>query len=153
MEYLLGYGSGRTGRDLFRLHNRRNNHRGFRGNKTKENGDNVATKVATTPNDLVYKMATDETFLNPLSAFRRRVSYINAFDTDFMVPTATAGMLSPHSNTEQHLLSTEYDHWKPETIGFDVFAFETKPCDMPSSGRIIQSSTKTCTRTTRKDVL
>ena len=151
MEYLLGYGSGRTGRDLFRLHNRRTNHRGFIGNNTKkkENGDNATATVAIAPNDLVYRMATDETFLNPLSAFRQRVSYINAFDTDFMVPTATAGMLSSYSNTEQHLLSSEYDHWNPETIGFDVYAFETKPCNMPSSRRgIIQS---TGTRSRRND--
>lgn len=108
LEYMLGYGFGRTGQDLFRLH------RGKRGEA---------------PSDLVYKMATEDIFLGPLSAFLRRVSYINAFAADLLVPTATAGMLSRHSNSPQYL-SSDYDHWNTKT-GFDVYAFQTKPCESP----------------------
>ena len=123
MEYLLGYGFGRTGQDLFRL-NRHN----------KENLDDNATTTTEQPTDIVYKMATEDRFLNPLLAFRRRISYINAFAADFQVPTKTAGMLSLYSNSPHHLMSSKYNHWNSETIGFDVFAFETKRRNRPDRG-------------------
>ena len=48
--------------------------------------------------DLIYEMSTDyETFLRPLSLFRKRIAYVNAFRTDFQVPTSTAAFLSKNS--------------------------------------------------------
>ena len=37
---------------------------------------------------------TTKSFLEPLSQFRRRIAVVNAFGTDFLVPTATAGFLA-----------------------------------------------------------
>jgi len=48
--------------------------------------------------DLIYEMSTDyRVFLRPLEKFRKRVAYVNAFRTDFQVPTATAAFLSRNS--------------------------------------------------------
>jgi len=41
-------------------------------------------------NRLLYAMATDDEYLRPLSIFRRRVAYANAFGTDLVVPVGTA---------------------------------------------------------------
>eukprot|EP00578_Thalassiosira_sp_NH16_P031198 CAMPEP_0181080396 /NCGR_PEP_ID=MMETSP1071-20121207/2544_1 /TAXON_ID=35127 /ORGANISM="Thalassiosira sp., Strain NH16" /LENGTH=433 /DNA_ID=CAMNT_0023161869 /DNA_START=82 /DNA_END=1379 /DNA_ORIENTATION=+ len=127
LEYLMGYGFGRSGQDLFRLH---------RGKKKRNDA---------VPDDIVYEMATADEFLAPLSAFHRRVSYVNAFGTDLMVPLATSGILSPYSNSCQYL-SPDYDHWNKEEIGFDVCAFQTKQYENINKG--LQSSG---TRSSRKD--
>lgn len=59
---------GETGRDLFRL------------------------------NALLHTMAVEEEFLQPLSHFRKRICYANAYGTDFPVPASTAAFLSSSSN-------------------------------------------------------
>lgn len=63
---------GETGRDLFRL------------------------------NQLLRTMATDPIFLRPLSLFRKRVAYANAYGTDFPVPVSTAAFLSDGSTYPHH---------------------------------------------------
>ena len=67
-ETAVGNFLGETGRDLFRM------------------------------NDLLYSMGTDTYFLHPLSQFRRRVAYANAYHTDFPVPAATAAFLHEESS-------------------------------------------------------
>ena len=49
-------------------------------------------------NDLVHKMATCPTFLEPLANFRKRIAYANAYGTDFPVPAGTAAFLSANSS-------------------------------------------------------
>jgi hypothetical protein len=44
-------------------------------------------------------MATSPYFLEPLSLFRRRILYANAFSTDFVVPTGTAAFIHPRSSS------------------------------------------------------
>lgn len=67
-ETVVGNFLGETGRDLFRM------------------------------NDLLYSMGTVPYFLQPLSQFRRRVAYANAYHTDFPVPAATAAFLHEESS-------------------------------------------------------
>jgi len=67
-ETVVGNILGETGRDLFRM------------------------------NDLLYSMSTSPYFLQPLSQFRRRVAYANAYHTDFPVPAATAAFLHEESS-------------------------------------------------------
>ena len=57
-------------------------------------------------NNLIFEIGTNyETFLKPLSQFKKRVTYVNAFQTDFQVPTSTAAFLSDDS-THPHFLRT-----------------------------------------------
>ena len=53
--------------------------------------------------DLVYRMATEAKYLRPLSQFRKRIAYANAFRTDFQVPTCTAAFLSEESEVPHYL--------------------------------------------------
>jgi len=88
---------GKTGEDLFRL------------------------------NNIVYEMATCSIFLEPLSLFRKRIAYANAYHTDFPVPSETAAFLNRKSHSlhrfEENKLrnqnivavvSTENTHKSPE---------------------------------------
>jgi hypothetical protein len=52
----------------------------------------------TDKSDLIYEMCTNcELYLKPLTMFRKRIAYVNAFRTDFQVPTSTAGFLNKNS--------------------------------------------------------
>jgi len=73
-EKLIGNGLAATGRDLFCL--------------TEEENEE----------SLIYQMATHVKYLHPLSKFRKRIAYANAFGTDFQVPTETASFLCRNSN-------------------------------------------------------
>ena len=46
---------------------------------------------------------TTQSFLEPLAKFRRRIAVANAFGTDFLVPTATAGFLARTKSIHQTL--------------------------------------------------
>ena len=59
-------------------------------------------------NSILYDMATSEQFVNPLSLFRKRVCYANAYGTDFPVPASTAAFLSECS-TYPHRVSDDDD--------------------------------------------
>lgn len=59
-------------------------------------------------NSILYDMATSEQFVNPLSLFRKRVCYANAYGTDFPVPASTAAFLSEYS-TYPHQVSDDDD--------------------------------------------
>ena len=60
---------GETGRDLFRV------------------------------NDLMKTMATSPKYTRPLSIFRKRIAYANAYGTDFVVPGSTAAFLDGSSDS------------------------------------------------------
>ena len=69
--------------------------------------------------DLIYQMCTDyELYLKPLSLFRKRIAYVNAFRTDFQVPTGTAAFLSRHSTYPHSIqcVDEESDHPYPPFI-------------------------------------
>jgi hypothetical protein len=67
--------------------------------------------------DIIYTMSTDPQFLEPLSKFRKRIAFANAFSTDFAVHTATAAFLVDQDDendsggfpTENHCLMEEKD--------------------------------------------
>jgi hypothetical protein len=62
--------------------------------------------------NVVEQLGTDPKYLTPLQRFHRRIAYANSFGTDFQVPTATAGFLSPTSaspHTIKSSSSTQYD--------------------------------------------
>ena len=54
-------------------------------------------------------MAVDESFLRPLMAFKKRIAYINAFGSDFQVPTSTAAFLDEESSFPHHIIEPTND--------------------------------------------
>merc|ERR1712232_246612 len=65
-------------------------------------------------NNVVKNMATTPYFLSPLSKFRRRVAYANAFHTDFPVPTQTAAFLNRKNNYSHHFVSGIFEKYDDE---------------------------------------
>jgi hypothetical protein len=65
-------------------------------------------------NDLLHTMATCPTYLDPLSNFRKRIAYANAFNTDFPVPTATAAFLSENSTYPHYFEDESLSIMEPE---------------------------------------
>lgn len=57
-------------------------------------------------NSLLWEMATQECFLEPLASFRKRIAYANAYGSDFPVPAATAAFLSESSLYPHHVVET-----------------------------------------------
>lgn len=51
---------------------------------------------------LIKKMCTEEMYLKPLSLFRKRVAYANAYQTDFVVSTESAAFLHLNSSYPHH---------------------------------------------------
>jgi hypothetical protein len=75
--------------------------------------------------DLMYALATDYSrFLEPLLRFRSRIAYINAFRTDFQVPTETAGFFHRFSSYPHKIV-----YWS----GGDGAAKGAKEVDIQSS--------------------
>lgn len=77
-------------------------------------------------NDLLYTMATDSAFLDPLASFRKRIAYANCYGTDFPVPMETAAFLSEKSTYPHQVLddcNIENKH------GFVIAALST-PADL-----------------------
>ena len=59
--------------------------------------------------DLIYQMCTNyESYLKPLTMFRKRIAYINAFRTDFQVPTGTAAFLNRNSTYPHSIRTNDY---------------------------------------------
>ena len=93
-ERIIGTTLAQTGRDLFRLDD-------------SSHSDVDGTAGGSMHRDLIYQMNTNyESFLLPLSRFRKRIAYANAFRTDFQVPTNTAAFLSKDS-TYPHCLDED----------------------------------------------
>lgn len=130
IEWILGRAFGKTGGDLFRC--------GAVEKKSKKEEGDAA------PGELLYRMATDRSFLDPLADYRHRIACANAFGTDVMVPAATAGMLSPRSGSRHRLCHAR------EEGGLAVLAFETRPCERPE-GAPSSGSTASGWRSRAKD--
>lgn len=65
---------------------------------------------------LIKKMCTEETYLKPLSLFRKRVAYANAYQTDFVVSTESAAFLHLDSSYPHHVEHPELgDNNDPST--------------------------------------
>lgn len=83
--------------------------------------------------NVVKNMATTPYFLSPLSNFRRRIAYANAFHTDFPVPTQTAAFLNSKNTYPHHFVSGIFekndgnDVSKKKQQSFMLVAFRTKP--------------------------
>mmetsp|Transcript_30763 Transcript_30763/g.62365 ORF Transcript_30763/g.62365 Transcript_30763/m.62365 type:complete len:461 (-) Transcript_30763:2412-3794(-) len=144
-EYMLACALGKTGKDLFRVE-RRKRRQCCQCRGTMENVGGA--------NDLVYAMSTQELYLTPLSTFKRRISIINAFGTDFQVPTATAGMLSLHSSS-LHYLSDESGKWDIGDIDALVFKTEQtrRTSGMKYSGTVSRKSDEALTMALSLDSL
>ena len=52
---------------------------------------------------LIQEMTILDQFTRPLQAFEHRIAHVNAHQTDFQVPTATAGFVDPHSTSLHHV--------------------------------------------------
>lgn len=103
LEYVIGHTLLSTGKDLFR----------------------VAKASEDCTDDLIFKMGTDYlTFLEPLSKFKKRIAYANAFSTDFQVPTATAAFLSTKSTYPHSVKINDSDH---RDLPFVVARAKTDP--------------------------
>lgn len=74
---------GKSSNDLFR---RRNN----KINKASNANNTNANTNTHNYNDIIEQLAFDPEFISPLSKFKRRIAYANAFSTDIAVTTATA---------------------------------------------------------------
>lgn len=79
LEHFIARTMMKTGRDLFRVTN------------------------------VIDKMATDPRFVEPLRMFATRLAYINAHNTDFQVPTPTAGFLCDSNEINHCRLPTSED--------------------------------------------
>jgi Putative serine esterase (DUF676) len=87
---------GETGRDLFRL------------------------------NTILYDMATQSSYVQPLSLFQKRICYANAYGTDFPVPASTAAFLSEHS-TVPHYFADDDDVTIDDTSLVQIATLYTTP--------------------------
>jgi len=78
---------------------------------------------------LIFDMATNyDRFLKPLSKFKKRIAYANAFRTDFLVPTTTAGFLSKRSEYPHIIQQLPIDHQEEKNeASFLVTTAETEP--------------------------
>mmetsp|Transcript_2584 Transcript_2584/g.2915 ORF Transcript_2584/g.2915 Transcript_2584/m.2915 type:complete len:664 (+) Transcript_2584:84-2075(+) len=89
---------GRTGKDLFQI--KRKKKKVSKSLSSVQQDDLQHLQV----DDLVFEMATNyDRFLRPLSKFKKRIAYINAFRTDIPVPTTTGAFLSKKS-TYPHII-------------------------------------------------
>lgn len=79
--------------------------------------------------DLIYRMCTEPAYLKPLSSFRRRIAYANAFGTDFQVPCNTASFLSDKS-TYPHRYCNDAEK---EDLDFIASVLYTDPSDVVSA--------------------
>ena len=80
---------GTTGRDLFRIEE-----------------PTPPLSLGRLPLPLLDQMVVDESFLQPLRAFHKRLAYANAHGTDFQVPTATASFVDPQSDSPHTIVWT-----------------------------------------------
>lgn len=77
----------------------------FVGDDNDEQFDHCDTKY----HDILEQMTFDPAFLDPLSKFRRRIAYANAYSTDIAVSTETAAFLTseePKTNIEDNINTT-----------------------------------------------
>ena len=90
-----------------------------------EKGDANVAKDEAPSRDLIYRMCTEAAYLKPLSSFRRRIAYANAFGTDFQVPTNTAAFLSDKSTYPHRYCNVA----EKEDLDFIASVLHTDPSD------------------------
>lgn len=116
----------------------------------------VANTLQQTGRDLflqspvMERLATDPKYLKPLQRFKRRVAYANSFGTDFQVPTATAGFLSPTSSSSHTIIQPPSSDatTAASTESFIVLTAQTPAVERPallstSTGRSEQEKMQT----------
>jgi hypothetical protein len=77
--------------------------------------------------NLLHEMSTAEYYLSPLSKFRKRVAYANAYHTDFPVPAATAAFLHEDSEYPHHFLEESMSNADSELDKYIVATLHTQP--------------------------
>lgn len=97
-----------NGNDNDRNHDHQHHHGNNEDTNEKEQLFQSASSVHQVK-DLIYKMAVDESFLRPLMAFKKRIAYINAFGSDFQVPTCTAAFLNEESSFPHYIIEPTND--------------------------------------------
>jgi hypothetical protein len=107
----VAHAMGTTGRDLFRL------------------------------NDLLKNMATNREYLEPLSRFRKRIAYANAYGTDFPVPAHTAAFLSETSTYPHHFYDHDNDPDHEEIVVDDENGLVVATLHTPASSEYSSQST------------
>jgi hypothetical protein len=99
----------------------------------------VANSLQQTGRDLflqsqiVEQLAMDPKYLNPLQRFQRRIAYANSFGTDFQVPTATAGFLSPDSASPHTIIQSPSSPAASSSESFIVLTAQTPAVERPAS--------------------
>jgi len=109
MEHVIGNVLLSTGRDLFRVDSSGTTSSSINNeNKSKKQQQHEQEQEQPqnyhTVDDLIYTMAVDEIFITPLMSFSKRLAYINAFGTDFQVPTSTAAFLDSESTYPHYVI-------------------------------------------------
>eukprot|EP01082_Thalassiosira_pseudonana_P008619 g7255.t1 g7255 contig24:215772-217642(+) len=126
---------GKTGKDLFRLNSDKNTVAaatnvaatttevvvGVAGglmkrlSSTKDINANGETDYSENEEDIeciIRNMCLQDKYLKPLSNFRERIAYANAYRTDFQVPTETAAFLNVESDVSHKVIASR-DFNKP----------------------------------------
>lgn len=134
-ETIIGSGMGKTGKDLFRLNSDKNTVAaatnvaatttevvvGVAGglmkrlSSTKDINANGETDYSENEEDMeciIRNMCLQDKYLKPLSNFRERIAYANAYRTDFQVPTETAAFLNVESDVSHKVIASR-DFNKP----------------------------------------
>merc|ERR1712176_785495 len=101
-----------TGQDLFfdcaNNANDKNDETTGRGGKDTNSNENENNLV------LIERMTLEDRFVKPLSLFKKRIAYANAYGTDFQVPTNTAAFLSNtnsiHKVVDNHIEENDDDN-------------------------------------------
>merc|ERR1712194_605832 len=90
---------GQSGNDLFRRNTRSVKSKTVnKNNPNKTPPSKVQRSEQYNYNDIIEQLSFDVEFIAPLSKFRRRIAYANAFSTDIAVTTATAAFLTDDNN-------------------------------------------------------
>jgi hypothetical protein len=98
LEIIIAYifmGGGQSGIDLFWINNNINNSNNNNNDNDNDNDND---------DDLLYKIATNSTYLNPLKSFQQRIAYANCYRTDFPVPMKTAAFFSEKSTYPHYFI-------------------------------------------------
>jgi Putative serine esterase (DUF676) len=118
----LATAMGETGRDLFRL------------------------------NSILYDMATQSSYVQPLSLFQKRICYANAYGTDFPVPASTAAFLSELSTVPHYFADDEDDATLDEASLVQIATLYTTPAFHKNSDRDAPIAPRTDATITSSDM-
>jgi hypothetical protein len=99
---------GTTGRDLFLLNSDKN----LKGMISPERADEESDEEMEC---VIRNMCLQEKYLGPICNFKKRITYANAYQTDFQVPTETAVFFNV-DNQLKHLVLASRDAEKVTKI-------------------------------------